>query len=346
MWKGKAPVITRALFYINTERQFFMRKYNIPIFIPHEGCPHDCLFCSQRKITGVQTSVTPNDAKRQIKNYLTTIPNNDCEIEIAYFGGSFTGLDIDMQREFLEAAASFDDPRIIGIRMSTRPDYITPEILEQCLKFGVTAIELGVQTTDDKILELNRRGHKFSDVISAAELIKKYDIELGLQMMLGLYGSDPNTDLKTCRDIISLSPQSTRIYPTLVLNGTGLEALYKSGLYTPYDLDTAVELSAQCLEKFRAVNVTVLRIGLYPSDDLRADGNIVAGPFHPAFGELTENAIYRRKIEADITEKDLHNCLYQINAAPNEVSKIIGQKRCNKIYFKEKYGIEIKVIPA
>lgn len=323
-----------------------MRKYNIPIFIPHEGCPHDCLFCSQRKITGVQTSVSPSGAKQQIKDYLATIPNNDCEIEIAYFGGSFTGLDIDLQREFLEAAASFNDPRIIGIRMSTRPDYITPEILEQCLEFGVTAIELGVQTTDDKILELNRRGHKFSDVVNAAELIKKHNIGLGLQMMLGLYGSNPDADLKTCRDIISLSPQSTRIYPTLVLSGTGLEALYKNGRYAPYDLDTAVEISAQCLEEFRAANVTVLRIGLYPSDDLRADGNIAAGPFHPAFGELTENAVYRRKIEADIIEKGLRNCLYQISAEPSEVSKIIGQKSCNKIYFKENYGIEIKVTLA
>lgn len=318
-----------------------MKKYNIPIFIPHEGCPHDCLFCNQRKITGIGSSVSPDDAKHQIAEYLATIPNTECEIEIAYFGGSFTGLDILLQREFLKAAASFCDSRINGIRMSTRPDYISEEILEQCLEFGVTAIELGVQSTNDEVLALNKRGHCFDDVVRAASMIKNYNIELGLQMMLGMYGSDPRTDLKTCDDIISLSPSCTRIYPTLVLNGTELEALYKSKKYTPYSIDTAAEVAAQCLEKFRADGIDVIRIGLYSSDELRSDGNIVAGPFHPAFGEIVENLIYRRKIEKTVIEKGLKDTKLKIPVKSSEVSKIIGQKRCNKIYFKQKYNIDI-----
>lgn len=321
-----------------------MRKYNIPIFIPHEGCPHDCLFCNQRKITGIDSSVSPSDAKRQIAEYLETIPNDKCEIEIAYFGGSFTGLEKNLQREFLEAAASFDDSRITGIRMSTRPDYIDCEVLDQCAKYGVTAIELGVQTTSDRVLTLNKRGHCFSDVKKAAALIHDYGISLGLQMMLGMYGSNPETDLKTCSDIIALAPSCTRIYPTLVLSGTELETLYNKGKYTPYSIETASEIASQCLEKFRENNIDVIRIGLYSSDDLREEGNIIAGPFHPAFGEITENLLYRRKIENEITMHGIKNCTLEIPAAPSEVSKIIGQKRCNKLYFKEKYGVDIKVI--
>ena len=289
-----------------------MRKYNIPIFIPHEGCPHDCLFCNQRKITGVDSSVTPGDAKRRIEEYLSTIPNSDCEIEIAYFGGSFTGLEKGLQREFLEAAASFNDPRITGIRMSTRPDYINTEILDQCAEFGVTAIELGVQTTSDDVLQLNKRAHSFSDVKKASKLIQNYGISLGLQMMLGMYGSDPATDLKTCDDIISLSPSCTRIYPTLVLSGTELESLYNAGEYTPYTIETAAVVAAECLEKFRQNDIDVIRIGLYSSDDLRAEGNIVAGPFHPAFGEITENLLYRRRIEDKIIRQNIKNQTLEI----------------------------------
>lgn len=322
-----------------------MRKYNIPIFIPHEGCPHDCLFCNQRKITGVDSSVTPGDAKRRIEEYLSTIPGSDCEIEIAYFGGSFTGLEKSLQREFLKAAASFNDPRITGIRMSTRPDYINTEILDQCAEFGVTAIELGVQTTSDDVLQLNKRAHSFSDVKKASKLIQNYGISLGLQMMLGMYGSDPATDLKTCDGIISLSPSCTRIYPTLVLSGTELESLYNAGEYTPYTIETAAVVASECLEKFRQNDIDVIRIGLYSSDDLRAEGNIVAGPFHPAFGEITENLLYRRRIEDKIIRQNIKNQTLEIPAAPSEVSKIIGQKRCNKLYFKQKYGVDIKVVP-
>ncbi len=321
-----------------------MRKYNIPIFIPHEGCPHDCLFCNQRKITGIDSSVTPNDAKCRIAEYLSTVKSYECEIEIAYFGGSFTGLDIGLQREFLKAAASFDDPRITGIRMSTRPDYIDTEILDMCAEYNVTAIELGVQTTSDNVLELNKRGHCFDDVKTASKLIKDYNISLGLQMMLGMYGSDPETDLKTCDDIISLSPSCTRIYPTIVLSGTELETLYNSGKYTPYTIEAAAGIAAECLERFRENNIDVIRIGLYSSDDLRSDGNIIAGPFHPAFGEIAENMVYRRKIEKTIIAQGIKDCELKIPAKPSEVSKIIGQKRCNKIYFKQKYGVDIKIV--
>ncbi len=322
-----------------------MRKYNIPIFIPHEGCGYSCLFCNQRRITGVESTVTPEMAKSTVKEYLSTVKSGECEIEIAYFGGSFTGLSLRLQEEFFKAAMSFNDDRITGIRLSTRPDYISDEILKQCKAYGVTTIELGVQSASDDVLSKNRRGHTFADVKTAAGMIKNYDISLGLQMMVGMYGSDRELDLMTCRSIIDLKPSCTRIYPTLVLRGTPLEKLYRDGGYTPYSIDEAVEVSKECLIAFRENDIDVIRIGLYSGEDLREVGNIVAGPFHSAFGELVENAIYRDKIEAEIIKNGIRNTDYIINAAPSEVSKIIGQKRSNKIYFSEKYGVNIKVKP-
>lgn len=320
-----------------------MRKINIPIFIPHEGCCHDCVFCNQRKITGVESSVTPKTARQEISDYLNSIKTDDCEIEIAYFGGSFTGLDISLQRDFLEVASSFDDKRIVGVRMSTRPDYITDEILSICKEFGVKTIELGVQSTADDVLELNKRGHTFSDVVNSVKMIKESGIDLGLQMMVGMYGSSPEKDIKTCEDIISLSPKCTRIYPTLVLNKTHLEKLYYSGIYVPYDLETAIEVSKECFVRFRKNDIDVIRMGLYPGDDLRSEGTIISGPFHSAFGELVQNAVYRDEIELDINKLGLRDCDYEVLAKKQDMSKIIGQKRCNANYFLKKYGINLIV---
>lgn len=320
-----------------------IRKYNIPIFIPHEGCPHDCAFCNQRKITGVESSVSPERVTLDIQNYLSTIKSENCDIEIAFFGGSFTGLSLELQRQFFEAASIIEDYRIKGIRLSTRPDYINKEVLEQCLKYGVSTIELGVQSSDDCVLNLNHRGHTFLDVVKSARLIKESGIDLGLQMMLGMYGSNPQKDIKTCTDILALEPNCTRIYPTLVLSGTELEGYYNSGKYQPYDIETAVMTAKECIKRFRKNKVDIIRIGLYSSDDLRTDGNIIAGPFHPAFGELAENRIYRDEIEELFISQNIRDCVYIITTSPSEVSKIIGQNKCNKIFFKEKYGVDLKV---
>ena len=317
------------------------RKYNIPLFIPHEGCGHDCVFCNQRKITGHQTPVTPEQARDEIIKYLSTITNPDGEIEIAFFGGSFTGLDIDLQRRFFEVAASFKDERIRGIRLSTRPDYINKRVLDQCVEFGVRTIELGVQSASDKVLEMNRRGHTFAQVEKAAGMIKDAGIDLGLQMMVGMYGSDKYTDIQTCEKIIALKPVCTRIYPTLVLKNTYLEELYMAGEYRPYDFEQAIDVSAACLKRFRENGIKVIRIGLHAGEDLRSDGNVVAGAFHVALGEMVENRIYRDKIEAEILKQGLRDCDYVIEAAHRDASKIIGHKSCNRNYFNEKYGVRL-----
>ena len=319
-----------------------MRKYNLPIFIPHLGCPHDCAFCNQRKITGVDTEITPEYVENLIRTFFSTINDNDSKVEIAYFGGSFTAIPLEIQENLLKVAAKFSD-KICGIRVSTRPDAINEEILALLKKYNVTEIELGAQSSNDTVLILNNRGHLFSHTVSASKLIKSFGVRLGLQMMVGMYGSSPEKDLKTAEDIIALEPDSTRIYPTLTLKGTALEKHFLSGEYVPYDMETTIDVSAKILAKFKEANITVLRIGLHSEEGLNSD-TIVAGPYHPAFGELTENRIRRNEIENNIIKNSRRDCEVIINCNPNEVSKIIGHKKCNYHYFKEKYGVTIKVV--
>ncbi|MEG1441896.1 MAG: radical SAM protein [Oscillospiraceae bacterium] len=321
-----------------------MKQYTIPIFIPHEGCPHDCTFCNQRKITGVSTSVTPDDAEKLIFEGLKRLDTNSREhfTEVAYFGGSFTGLEVSLQEDFLRVAEKYAD-KIHGIRLSTRPDYINDEIIELLKKYKVTTVELGAQSADDEVLRVNNRGHLFEDVIKSSKMIKDAGIELGLQMMIGMYGSTPEKDILTAEKIASLLPKCTRIYPTITLKDTELENLYRCGKYIPYDVEKAVKVTAKVLRIFRNNNIEVIRIGLHSSDDLRREGNIVAGPFHAAFGELVEGEIYRENIEREIIDGNYKNCEYIIHAKPCEVSKIIGQNKRNKKYFYEKFGVNLVV---
>lgn len=319
-----------------------MKKYNIPIFIPHEGCSNDCVFCNQRKITGVKTSVSKEDVEKIIEKYLSFLPQNDRYLEIAFFGGSFTGLDIGIQEEFLKTAFKYRD-FVDGVRMSTRPDYINDEILELGKKYNVRTIELGLQSADDEVLQLNGRGHTFADTIKAAELIKKSGISLGLQMMVGMYGSNPERDIKTAIDTARLKPSCVRIYPTLTLCGTKLEKLYRDGLYIPYDMETAIDVTDRAMRIFEDEGIEVIRVGLHADESLTEENNIVAGPYHPAFRELVLSKRQREKIEEEVVINNLSNCEYIVNAPKNKISEIIGHKRCNAIYFKEKYNIDLKI---
>ena len=311
-----------------------MRKYNLPVFIPHLGCPYDCAFCNQKKITGAKSDVTPENVEKTIAEFLSTTEENS-KIEIAFFGGSFTGIDINLQEEFLKTANKFRD-RICGIRLSTRPDYITEEILDLLLKYGVTEVELGAQSSDDEVLRINRRGHTFSDTVKSAKMIKARGLGLGLQMMVGMAGSNKEKDIKTAKDIIALCPDSTRIYPTLVLSGTALEKMD----FEPYSLEIAAEIASEIIELFREKNIKILRIGLHESEELRS-GSVIKGPYHPAFGEIAESLIWRRKIEKLIEKGDFDGAVY---CRGSEVSKVVGHKKINKIYFYDKYKIKIKPV--
>ncbi len=320
-----------------------MRKYNLPIFIPHRGCPHDCVFCNQKKITGVDTDITADDVRDMIKEFLSTIQSDNVSVEVAFFGGSFTGLELETQERVLAVATEFF-PRVSGIRLSTRPDYINDEVLDLLVKYNVTTIELGVQSSNDEVLRLNNRGHSFDDVKDASEKIRSRGISLGHQMMLGMYGSDAQKDIQTVKDIIALQPDCVRIYPVVTLRDTKLQRFYENGEYQPYTVDKAAELAKEAVCMFRENRIDVIRVGLHSSEELDRGDSVIAGPYHQAFGELVESLCFRDVIEQEIEEKNLRNCVFEFVCQQNDISKVVGHKRMNKEYFMKKYNVQLKAV--
>lgn len=313
-----------------------MKHKTIPIFVPHMGCPNDCSFCNQKKITGCDTYITKDDVARQIEDALLTMPGDTDFIEIGFFGGSFTGIDKKTQIEFLEVAKSYKDKGLVqAIRLSTRPDYIDDEILTNLKKHGVTTIELGAQSMDDEVLALNHRGHKSSDTIRASRMIKDYGFCLGLQMMTGLYGDTDEKCKETLEKIISLHPDCVRIYPTLVLSGTHLGKLYETGEYKPQTLEEAVSLCADLKERLDSENIKIIRLGLMSSDNINPDSDVIAGPYHPSFGELVQSEIYFKRIlkEIDADADVLVN--------ERDISAFLGNKKKNIQKLKES-GFNVK----
>lgn len=320
-----------------------MKTYNIPIFVPHRGCPYDCVFCNQKRITGTQKEVTAADVRNTIEEYIRTLPKADRRIEAAFFGGSFTGIPIGEQSALLKAAHEYIEKGIIdGIRLSTRPDYIDKAILDNLIKYGVTTIELGVQSMDNDVLLSSNRGHTKEDIIKAAGLIREYPFKLGLQMMTGLPADTKEKSLKTADEIISLKPDMVRIYPTLTIKDTYLAEMYEKGEYAPQSLDEAVELCKELVLKFEKNDIAVIRVGLQSTDEISESGeSVVAGPLHSAFGELVESSIYY-----DIISDKLIDCTdtaADIFVAPNEVSKAVGNKKMNILKIKHATGIDIKI---
>ena len=266
-----------------------MAKFKIiPVFVPHKGCPHQCSFCNQRHITGQLDEMTPQKARDIIEMYLTTIDTEKYRTEIAFYGGSFTAIDMEYQTSLLEIAYGYMQKGYVkGIRLSTRPDYINKEILDNLKKYGVTEIELGVQSMCNEVLEANNRGHSDEHVVNAVRLIRQYDFSLGLQQMTGLYMDNDNADIYTAKKICGLKPDFVRIYPTLVFNNTDLADYYKAGLYKPHTLEHAVELCKKIKAIYDESNIKIIRLGLLMSDD-EAKNNYLAGPYHPRFRELVD----------------------------------------------------------
>lgn len=315
-----------------------MRHFNIPVFVPHKGCPNDCVFCNQKKITGASEDENFEETERIIEEHLSTM-ERPYYAEIAFFGGSFTGIEPDLQKRYLEIAKKYVDlGKVDGIRLSTRPDYISAEILEMLKSYGVTAIELGAQSMDDEVLAKNRRGHTAETTREATTLLKEYGFETGLQMMTGMYGSDATTDIFTGMEIAGMMPDTVRIYPTVVLGETALEKLYFSGEYLPPQLEESVEVCAKLYRIFDEKGIRIIRIGLQSTDTICEKGNIVAGAYHSAFGELVKSRIIR-----DELDKQVKNGVRIIEVPEKQLSATIGQKRANIKYFKEKYGIDIEV---
>lgn len=319
-----------------------MKKANVAFFVPNVGCPHKCSFCDQREISGHAVAPSPSDVEKTAKSALLQLGERAAQSEIAFFGGSFTAIEPDYILSLLKAAYPYvGKNRFKGIRVSTRPDAIDEDILITLKRYGVTAVELGAQSMDDDVLALNRRGHTSRDVEKASGLIKAYGFELGLQMMTGLYGSDRRKDADTARAIAALTPDTVRVYPTIVLKNTLLAHLFDEGKYTPPSLEETVTLCAELLEFFHDRHIAVIRLGLHASKSI--EENYKAGPWHPAFRELCESSIYLKKAEEAI-EKLCGKCRRAVLYAPNgALSKLAGQHRKNIIKLEADYNIKLKI---
>ena len=316
-----------------------MKHVNVALFVPHEGCPNQCSFCNQRAISGKKSQVKPEDVDSAVK---IAIDNPDSKGgEIAFFGGSFTAIDRQTMVSLLSAAHRYiADGSFKGIRISTRPDAINPEICSVLKHYGVTAVELGAQSLDDNVLRLNRRGHTAVDVVRATRLLQQEGFETGLQMMTGLYGSTDADSLQTAEKIIELNPDTVRIYPTVVLENTHLCELYRKGEYHPQNVEDAAELCAKLLERFDEAGIKVIRTGLHSGGDV--EGEFVAGAYHPAFKEICESKIYLRKALDFINKNNIPEGRVEIRVSPKAVSQMTGQKKAN-IRLLEASGYKAKI---
>lgn len=320
------------------------KEYIIPIFVPHLGCTKCCTFCNQKKISGELKQVTPNDVVETIKYYLSNFKNNDNYIEVAFFGGSFTAIDKKTQEELLSAVQPFiQEGKVNSIRLSTRPDAIDKDILKMLKKYNVKTIELGVQSTNNYILEKCKRGHDFEDVRRSSKLIKRKGFNLGHQMMIGLPDSTEKDDIQTAKDITRLKPKMVRIYPVLVIKGTELEQEFNKGEYTPLNVAQAVERSKEAVKLFRKHNIEVIRTGLQNTETItnpeKKESEVIAGPYHPAFGQLVEDAIWYDKIVEEIKKINAKIIKVEILANRENINNIIGHKKENINKLKSTYAV-------
>ena len=323
-----------------------MNKHRIiPIFIPHVGCPHDCVFCNQAKITGQlredYEKITGEYVRETIERYLETIDRRETTVEVSFFGGTFTAINLKKQKELLHAAQKAKEEGLIEyIRLSTRPDYISIPIMNHLKSYGVDIVELGVQSMDDEVLKLSKRGYEKNIVYQASKLIKDFGMILGHQLMIGLPGDTREKDFLSVRESIKMGPDLVRIYPALVIKDTEMEEAYLKGSYRPYSLDEAVEISALMMKQYEDHGIKVIRIGLQPTEEISDKADVIAGPFHPAIRELAESFLLVKRMEEAEGQK------VEVEIGEKDLSKLYaGGKR----YFRpllEKMDIRVNVVPG
>lgn len=324
------------------------KQYIIPVFVPHLGCPNDCIFCNQKSISGQTKMLTKEDVKNTIEFYLKNFKEKDAYIEVAFYGGSFTGIDEKLQEEFLSTAYEYiEAKKVNSIRISTRPDYINKNILKRLKKYKVQTIELGVQSANDYILKRSGRGHTFEDVKKASKLIRWNGFNLGHQMMVGLPESTRIDEINTAKQLIKLKPKMVRIYPVLVIKNTKLEKEYLNGQYEPIPLVQAVETCKEIYKMFIKKNIEVIRIGLQNTDEISNPENeksqVVAGPEHPAFRQLVESSLWYDVILEKIKQLNVKVKEVEVTVNPRDVNNVVGHKRENILKLKNTYDVILKV---
>lgn len=324
------------------------KEYIIPIFVPHLGCPNSCTFCNQKTISGQSKQVTAKDVRDTIEYYLSNFKDNNKYVEVAFFGGSFTGIEEEVQEELLQAAFEYiKQKKVNSIRISTRPDYINKKILKRLKKYKVKTIELGVQSTNNYILSRCQRGHTFEDVKKASKLIRRKRFILGHQMMVGLPESTKLDEINTTKSLIKLKPKIVRIYPVLVIKGTKLEDEYKNNEYIPLTVNQAVERCKEIVAMFNKKNIKVIRLGLQNTNTIDEPGHneseVVAGPYHPAFRQLVESSMWYDSMLEHIKQFNTKVKVVEIKANPININNIIGHKKENIKKLNEIYDVEVNV---
>lgn len=331
-------------------------KYHIiPIFIPHRGCKNECVFCNQKKISGEMRNVTLEDVRKTIEEYLKVFPKDTKEnkkhtVQIAFFGGSFTGLEKEEMEGLLSVAGKYIKKGLVqNIRISTRPDYITKEILKTLKENHVKVIELGVQSMDPNVLLKSKRGHTKEDVKQATKLIHKFGFDLGLQVMIGLPESTLKEEIQTIKECIKLKPKMIRLYPVYVLEGSELYNMYKQKIYTPLELKEAIERTRKVYEECIKRNINVIRIGLQTTEEINQNNNSIAGPVCDNYREkiLSQIAVDNvdKVIQKKIERKNVSNKYtnIEITVPKEQVNYIVGNNKVNIKYFEDTFNIKVRV---
>jgi len=318
------------------------KHVSIPIFIPHLGCPHQCIFCNQKHTSSTYSQPDRDFVIKKTTTYLEHTNLLPKEIEIAFFGGTFTAININKQIELLEAANIFiSSNKINGIRLSTRPDYINEEILDRLKKYNVTTIELGIQSFSDDVLIASKRGHTSKDSKKAIKLIKQYNFDLIIQLMPGLPKSSKERDLESAKISADFAPDGIRIYPTIVMANTELATLYKKKEFTPLSMEEAIEISKKIYLIFKEKNIPVIRLGLHPfsPEELK---NILSGPYDPSFGFLIKSRIKRDLMESYLCliSKNFREKKIKLEIPFIEKEEFIGKRKENIFYLEKKFNIK------
>lgn len=314
-----------------------LKRFIVPIFIPHEGCRFHCIFCDQHAVTGRGRSpITPKEVRDIIFRYRETSPQWRGERELAFFGGSFTMLALQRQQELLGVGKELISAGIIDtLRVSTRPDAIDETVLYRLMRFGVKTVEIGIQTMNDTVLIGSQRGHTVSDSIKAARLLSTLNLEWIAQIMPGLPGDTDETIIETAFRVADLSPGGVRIYPALVLSATGMDHMYRRGEYNPLSLDHTVEIVKRMTMIFESRSIPIIRIGLCPSIEL--ERRIVAGPYHPALGSLVYESRMLDAIIAAVNETGISRENTVIHVNPRDISAAVGAGRSSIKKLEQRY---------
>ena len=325
-----------------------MKHFIIPVFIPHFGCTHQCVFCNQKKITGSSaTRLSGKDVADLIELHLARL-DRPRRVEVAFYGGSFTALSLNYQRELLAPAAQAQqEGRIHAIRLSTRPDAISSDILQQLISYGVSIVELGAQSLDDGILDAAARGHTVNDIEQAVCLLREAGLFCGLQLMLGLPGETWELLPRVAARLLRLKPDIMRLYPTLVIAGTPLADLYQNGRYVPLALDEAVRRAAFLKLLCEQQGISVIRTGLQATEELDQSSVVLAGPYHPSFGEMVEAHLFSLMFQRFAVGKELSGRQLAILHHPRDHSKLRGLGNANLRNWQEQYGFnKLSLYPA